>query len=175
MTRPATSRRSLPSVLPAIVGVLLVACAALVIVGVGLERSGEAGHADTGAVESAEHAEGENAEPGEESHDENTVHDEEALLGIPIESPPALVGLAVGSVGLALLVWRRPTRLVAGAVIVVSVGAGVLDVVEIGRQLSADRMGLAVLAVLIAVLRVVTVTGAAVLWRAAQPRAATST
>ncbi len=187
MTRPATRHRALSGVLPAVVGVLLVVCAALVIVGVSLERNGEDSHTDTGAVESTEHAEGENDGSGEETHDENAgrgentgrgedaVHDEEAVLGMRIESPAALAGLAVVSVGMALLVWRRPTRLVTAAVVVVSVGAGVLDAMEIGRQLSADRVGLAALAVVIAVLRLATVTGAAVLWRTTQPRTAQPT
>jgi hypothetical protein len=52
---------------------------------------------------------------------------------------------------------------------VVAVGAGVLEVADVARQLSADRAGLAVLPMLNAVLRVAIVAGAVVLWRAARP------
>lgn len=163
MTGPAAWRRTLP----AMIGALLVVCAALVIIGVSLEHGGDT-HTDTGAVESSEHTEteGEHAESGEQPHTEET------LLGAAIESPAALVGLGVVSVGLAALVWRRPTRPVAGAVIVFTIAAGVLDVVEISRQLSADRGGLAVLAMVIALLRVATLAGAAMLWRTMPARTA---
>jgi hypothetical protein len=152
--------------------------AALVIIGVSIERGGE-GHADTGAVESTERTEGEHAESSEGTHHEEpvhadaAVHKEETVLGMPIESPAALVGLAVVSLGLAVLVWRRPTRLVTGGVVVFTVAAGVLDVVEISRQVTADRAGLVVLAGLIVLLRVVTVAGAAMLWRTAGMRVTT--
>jgi hypothetical protein len=171
VTGPAAWRRALP----AVVGLLLVVCAALVIIGVTIERGGEA-HTDTGVASTghSEGAEGGHAETGgEQPHADSPAHQEgaaaEAVLGVPIESPAALVGLAVG---LAALVWRRPTRLVTGVVVVFTVAAGVLDVAEISRQLSADRAWLAVLAGLIAVLRVATLAGAAVLWRAAATRAA---
>jgi hypothetical protein len=76
-----------------------------------------------------------------------------------------LTGLAVVSVPLAAAVWRRLTRLVTGAMAVFTVGAGVFDAVEIGRQLSADRAGLAVLAGVIVLLRVATLAGAVTLSR----------
>lgn len=164
MTGPAAWRRTLP----AMIGALLVVCAALVIIGVSLERGGEQGHTDTGAVESSEHTETE----GEHAESREQPHTEETLLGAAIESPAALVGLGVVSVALAALVWRRPTRPVAGAVIVFTIAAGVLDVVEISRQLSADRGGLAVLAMVIALLRVATLAGAAMLWRTMPARTA---
>jgi hypothetical protein len=169
VTGPAAWRR----VLPATVGLLLVACAALVIIGLTIER-GSSPHVETGVVEPTQHsesAEGTQAETGDEQPPVNTAHSEsaegEAVLGVPIESPVALAGLAVVSVALAALVWRRATRPVTGVVIVFTVAAGALDVAEISRQLSGDRVGLAVLAGLIALLRVATVTGATVLWRAA--------
>jgi hypothetical protein len=168
VTRPVDWRRTLP----AVVGLLMVVCAAMVIIGVSIERGGE-GHADTGTVESTEHTEGEHAESSEGTHAEEPVHEEGAVLGVSIESLAALVGLAVVSVGLAVLVWRRPTRLVVGAVIVFTVSAGVLDVIEISRQVSADRASLVVLAGLIVLLRVATVACAAMLWRTAGTRVPT--
>jgi hypothetical protein len=113
---------AVPGRLRALVGVLLVVCAALVIIGVSLE--------------------GEEAESA-------------------AETPLPLIGLAVLSIVLAVWVWRWPSRVAVGAVIVVTTGAGVFDVVEVGRQLSADRAGLAVLAVVIVALRVVTLAAAA--------------
>jgi hypothetical protein len=75
--------------------------------------------------------------------------------------------LAVVSVGLAVLIWWRPSRPVAVTVAVVAVIAGVFDMIELIRHLSADRGGLAALAGLILALRVVTVAGAAMLLRRA--------
>jgi hypothetical protein len=58
-------------------------------------------------------------------------------------------------------------------VVVFAVAAGVLDVAEVSRQFTADRVGLAVLAMVVALLRVATVAGGAVVWRAAPSRVAT--
>lgn len=160
-------------VLPAVVGALLLVCASLVIVGVSIEHGSEAGsgtglavssehgQSHEGANEGAETAEPEHAGSGERIEAEGQA----SVLGVPIESPAALTGLAVVSVALAVLVWRRPTRLVVGGVVVFTVAAGVLDVAEIGRQFSGDRVDLAVLAMVIVLLRLTTLAGATVLWR----------
>ena len=78
-----------------------------------------------------------------------------------LESFWPLAGLAVASLGLAFLIWRQPTRLIAGAVIAFSAGAAVFDVLELTRQHS----GLVLLAVVIVILRLTTITAAALLWR----------
>ena len=163
-----TLRRNLPT----LVGLLLVLSAALVILGVSLERGSET---HSGNAEVAE-----TVERGHDEHggDESTGHaDEEA--GEPafvksLESPAVLAGLAVVSVGLAVLVWRRPNKPVTATVAVTATAAGVADVLELTRHLSAERTGLAVLAVVIVILRVLTVTGALVLWRNASRPASAS-
>jgi hypothetical protein len=150
--------------LPALVGVLLVVCAGLVIVGVAIERGGETDTHTGEVVESGEHVEAGHHDPAAEA-----THAEagESAMVEALESPAALAGLAVVSIGLAVLVWRRPIRAVVAAVVVVAVVAGVFDVIEFGRHLSGDRIGLALLAGSIAVLRVATVVGALLLWRPA--------
>ncbi len=84
---------------------------------------------------------------------ESSEAGESALLKAG-ESPAALAALAVLSVGLAALIWWRPTRLVAATVAVVAALAGVFDLIELIRHLSADRDGLAAMAGLILTLRV---------------------
>ncbi|HEV8560158.1 MAG TPA: hypothetical protein VGR06_27815 [Actinophytocola sp.] len=162
-----TGRSAWRRALPAAVGLLLVVCAALVIIGVLIERGGET-HTEGGVAATTEHTEGERAEPGEERPPAEDAGDE-TVVGIRLESPAALVGLAVVSVGLAVWLWRRPARPAAGVVTVFTVAAGVLDVAEISRQLAADQTGLVVLAGLIVLLRLVTVAGAVALWRSISP------
>jgi hypothetical protein len=158
--------------LPASVGLLLVLCAALVILGVSLERGGET-HTGTGEVTESvepgrhdEHAGDESSEHVDIERHADT-HDGESALAEALESPAALSGLAIVSLALAVLVWRRPTRWVTLTVAVASVAAGVADGIEVGRHLSADRSGLAVLAAAILLLRIITVAGAIMLWRTA--------
>jgi hypothetical protein len=119
-------------------------------------------------AETTEHTEGERAEPGEERPAAEDAGSE-TVAGIRLESPAALVGLAVVSVGLAVWLWRRPARPVTGVVIVFSVAAGVLDVAEISRQLAADQTGLVVLVGLTVLLRLVTVAGAVAVWPSLSP------
>ena len=148
--------------LPAAVAVLLVACAALVLLGATAEHRGTTETVDTSRSEQAEQAEhsaaGSGEVPGEQGKDET-------VLGVRVESPVALTGLALVSAGLALLVWRRPTRLVAAAVVAFALVAAVFDVAEIDRQLSAERTALALVAVAVVLLRAATVAGAVLIWR----------
>ena len=181
---PADGRR----LLPGIVGLLLIACAALVIAGVSIERGGE--NSDHRG-ETAEHVEtGHDEHPGGHGQDLPEAHQEQppgahesaraseaAESGVvrTLESPAALAALAVFSVGLAALIWWRPTRVIAAAVAVVTVIAGAFDLIELLRHLSADRAGLAALAGLILALRVVTVAGAVMLLRRAGPNTSATT
>jgi hypothetical protein len=156
--------------LSAIAGLLLIVCAALVIAGVSIERGGETG---TRSGETAEHVETDHEEqlPGAHKPSEHAQSEESGLVAA-LESPAALAALAVFSVGLAALIWWRPTRTVAAAVAVVAVIAGVFDLIELIRHVSADRIGLAALAGLILVLRLATVAAAVTLLRRAGRRAA---
>ncbi|WP_406051371.1 hypothetical protein [Kribbella sp. NBC_00889] len=79
---------------------------------------------------------------------------------------------------LAGLIWRRPTRWVAAAVVLFAAGAAVVDIREISHQATENRGSLAVLAAVIALAHVAVAVGAATLWRRAgsdrsQPRPAT--
>jgi hypothetical protein len=150
--------------LSAMVGLLLIVCAALVIAGVSIERGGES-HTPSG--ETAEHVEAGHEEQPEAHQPQAPSESAESGVVRTLESPVALAALAVVSVGLAALIWWRPTRPVAVTVAVVAVIAGVFDLIELIRHLSADRGGLAALAGLILALRVVTVAGAAMLLRRA--------
>lgn len=171
--------------LSAIAGLLLIVCAALVIAGVSIERGGETG---THSGETAEHVETDHEErpgshgqeppggheeqlPGAHNPSEHAESEESGVVAA-LESPAALAALAVFSVGLAALIWWRPTRTVAAAVAVAAVIAGVFDLIELIRHVSADRVGLAALAGLILVLRLATVAAAVTLLRRAGRRAA---
>jgi hypothetical protein len=59
------------------------------------------------------------------------------VLGVRIESPAAVTGAAIVSVALEGLIWRRPTRWVTAAVVLVAAGAAALDVAEIRRIAAA--------------------------------------
>jgi hypothetical protein len=164
--------------LSALAGLLLIVCAALVIAGVSIERGGETG---THSGETAEHVETDHPEETPGAHEDQlpaapapSGHAESEESGVvgALESPAALAALAVFSVGLAALIWWRPTRAVAAAVAVVAAIAGALDLTELVRHVSADRGGLAALAGLILVLRMATVAIAVMLWRRAGERAA---
>lgn len=164
-------------VLPAVVAMLLLACAALLIAGGSIEKSTESGtHAapETSVVETPGHNErAEHSAEGAVPEQTGEGGPGESVLGVPLESPAALAAMAVVSVALALL-GRPPIRVVTGAVVMFAVAAGVLDVAEVVRQVAADRTGLAALAALIALLRAAILVGAALLWRAARSRPTTS-
>jgi hypothetical protein len=152
--------------LPAVLALLLVAAAALLVVGVSLER----GDRDAAAA----------TRSGEVGPDESTGEGEaaghtgaaaaEAPLGLPLESTGAVAALVVGSLALAAAVWRRPVRLVLGVVAAFAIVAGVLDVTEASHQLDDSHTGLAALAGAIATTRVLVVLGAGWLWRTADGR-----
>ena len=155
-----------------IVAVLLVAAAALLILGVVFER-----HTESGAEHPVVAATGERQES---HHDESTegTHAEpatapgnrggeaaERLTGISVESTWVVALGAVASLALAVAVWLRPNRPVIAMVVTFTAAALVLDMVEISHQLGADRIGLAALAGVIAALRVATIAGSAYLYR----------
>jgi hypothetical protein len=155
-----------------IVAGLLVAAAALLILGVVFE-----GHTESGAEHPVVAATG---EPQEGHHDESTegTHAEpatgpdnpggeaaERLTGISVESTLVVTLGAVASIALAVAVWLRPSRPVLAMVVTFTAAALVLDTLEISHQLRADRIALAALAGVIAALRVATIAGSAYLYR----------
>jgi hypothetical protein len=98
------------------------------------------------ASEPAEHSDTDgHAEGAEEHAAEQSTHTEpanETVLGVRIESPAAVTGAAIVSVALEGLIWRRPTRWVTAAVVLVAAGAAALDVAEISHQATENRGGL---------------------------------
>jgi hypothetical protein len=119
------------------------------------------------ASEPAEHSDTDgHAEGAEEHAAEQSTHTEpanETVLGVRIESPAAVTGTAIVSVALEGLIWRRPTRWVTAAVVLVAAGAAALDVAEIRRIAAAW----AALATVIALTHLAVVAGAVILWRRA--------
>lgn len=167
------SRSELRGRLPAVLALLLAACAVLLIIGVSIEHSSASDRHDArpAAADQYKHegegeGEGEHAGEGTEAHTEQAGSESsETVLGVSIESPGTVGAMTVVSVALAALVWRRPTRPVTAVLVAFAVGAGVLDVAEVGHQVTEDRMGLASLAALIAALRLLVLVGAVALWR----------
>ncbi|WP_146221067.1 hypothetical protein [Mycolicibacterium moriokaense] len=152
--------------------VLLVAAAALLVVGVLLERHTESGAEHPVVATSGEQQESHRGESTEGTHAEGGTapgsHDGEAaeqLTGINVESAWVVALGAIVSIALAVAVWRRPNRAVSATVVAFAAAALVLDVLEINHQIGADRIGLAALAGVIAALRVATVIGGAYLFR----------
>lgn len=139
-----------------VLGVLLVAAAALFAFGIGTE--GDVHHRTTGASsierEASESSEsGEAGEPSGAPVEGRAVAETgERVLGVNLESTP-LVALAVAaSIVLAVVTWRRgdPWLLVVTAVF--AAGFSVLDVAEFSHQLARPAAMLAAVAAIIAVL-----------------------
>jgi hypothetical protein len=154
------------------VAVLLVAAAALLILGVAFERHAESGAehpvvAATGEPQEGHHdesTEGTRAEPGT-APDNPGGKAAERLTGISVESTWVVALGAIASIALAVAVWLRPSRPVIAMVVTFTAAALVLDTLEIGHQLGADRIALAAIAGGIAALRVATIVGSAYLYR----------
>jgi hypothetical protein len=191
------SQRALRS-LPAAAAALLLLSTALLVLGVVLENRGEpATSSAPGSTPSGSTSQPiEQGEP--EAHQESGAHEEpghqgdnadthasdaasgETVLGVPIESPGAVAAAVIVSVALAVLVWRRPNRPVTTVVALAAAGAVVLDLAEVGHQISENRDGLAAFAALVATGHLAVVIAAAIMWRRAtsghhqtQPDAAT--
>ena len=141
---------------------LLVAAAALFVIGVASER-GDEGHeeatetAQVAQREAAEHAEGaghdESAEAtaaassnGARRHDESG----ETLLGVDVESTPLVVAAVVVSLGLALAVWLRRDRWLLWVTAGFAAVFALFDVAEIVRQINERRAAIAVVAIVVA-------------------------
>lgn len=156
---------------PRLVAILLLLAATLVIVGVSIETAQP--HADAGAAsehnESEEHGETTEGEGMQEGPGEKGLEGAK-LLGIPLESPLFIGGLAAASIALAALVWLRPGRVSAALVIVFSIGAGIFDVSEIQHQGAEGATALLALATVVVALRVLAVVGGVAMLRDASDR-----
>ena len=154
---------------------LLAVSTVLFAVGVAAERS----DADTHAPEAAQTAAGEAAETreeaGEAEFDEGhaepasgeTRSEDERVLGIDLESTPLVVLAVLAGLGLAALTATRFGRLRGFllAVALVALAGAALDVREVLLQLDESRTGVALVAMMVAVLHL---AAAAVSGRLAQ-------
>ena len=149
---------------------LLAASTALFVVGVIAERSSTDAHTEPASAhdgESGEAArepagareEGEASSAGEAGHAEaaaGKTHTDtnEAVLGVDIESTPLIVLAVVLGLVLPALVATRFGRLpdVLAAVAAVALVWAALDVREVVHQLDGSRTGIAVVAIVVAVL-----------------------
>lgn len=154
---------------PRIVAILLLLAAALVVVGISVESAqGPTESSVTSEhTESGEVGEG-HVEPGTGAGLEGAT-----LLGIPLESPLFIGGLAATSVALAVAIWLRPGWATAALTIAFSIGAGVFDIAEIQHQATEGTGGLLAVLALVVALRILTIAGSIVILRdrAAQLRA----
>ena len=155
---------------------LLAASSALFAVGVTAERS----EADTHAPEAAQtEAEGEAAETHEEAGEAEseagqaepasgeTSSEDERVLGIDVESTPLVVLAVPAGLALAALTATRSGRLPGFllAVALITLAWAALDVREVLHQLDESRTGVAIVAIIVAVLHL---AAAAVSGRLAQ-------
>ena len=147
------------------VAVLLVATAALLVLGIVLERHAESGaeqHEVSAIV--GEQGESHHDESGGEAHAEPDAPADGADAGesvtvVALESPWVVALGTTAAIALAVAVWRRPTRPVNAVVVAFTVAAVVFDLLEIGHQASEGRIGLVVLAGVIVALRAATSQG----------------
>lgn len=177
------TERTARSPLAAGIAILLLATAALFVIGASIERNSAAEHTETsqGASDpiagegTAAHEEQEGAGTGEGQSAAHTDGSGKATEAVeteplaPLEAPAAAVGLVVVSILLAAAVYFRPSRLALAVVAIVTVVAASLDVVELIHQVKEAREGIAVLVAVILLLRIATLAGTARLWKRLSP------
>lgn len=156
--------------LPTLIAVLLVASAALFGIGVALERhavksdrhaSAESGaHTETGAEGNGETNAGKG---GKTATPIGSGTPSERVLGIPVESTATVAVAVIFSLLLAVAAWRRPKAVVLLAAAIFAAAAAVLDIAEIGHQLSENRAGIAALAGLVAALHLAVIAASGML------------
>ena len=140
--------------LRAVLALLLVATAILFAIGATIERSQR--HTESGTAEtskSASHAEGSTSEAGEEaespeaaSGEETATESNEDLLGVDVESIPAIIGAVAVALLLAAAVWWRRERPWLWATLAFGLVFTAGDVREVVHQLDESRTGVAVIA-----------------------------
>jgi Flp pilus assembly protein TadB len=136
-----------------IISILLLATAALFVLGVVIERRDE-NHLESTEL-SATGAHDESVEGRQEPESEaaqSSAHEEQVtrVLGINAESTPLVVLAVAASVLLAILTWRSDSRLILTVVGLIAAGFTVFDLAEVVHQLDESRGGLAFTAALIA-------------------------
>ena len=164
----ATGRQGLS--LPLIVALLLAVSAGLFAAGVAVEHASATPYAAAGSGTHAESGE-EGGESGEQKERATPVAGAasgtsgERVWGIAVESPVTVTVAVVVSLLLAAAVWRRPRRPVLAVAAVFAIGATVFDIAEVSHQVHEERVGIAALAVLVALLHLAAAVAAGVLLR----------
>ena len=140
--------------LRAALALLLVATAIVFAIGTTIERSQR--HTESGSAKTSEsesHAEGSGSEAGDEtgsaeasSSAEKTGTASEHVLGVDVESIPAIIGAVALAVLLAAAVWWRRERIWLWATLVFGLAFIAGDVRKVFHQLDESRTGVAVIA-----------------------------
>lgn len=157
----------------AVVAALIATAATLLVVAVLIERPAETGQIPPPAATSEQqegHHYGESSEGTHRDSTPSAVRDGEAVeraTGINLEAPWIVALGTFASIGCAVALWRRPTRPVIAAVAAFTTAAVILDALEVGHQIGEDRIALAILAGMIAAVRVAAIAGSAYLYRTA--------
>ena len=143
-----------------LLSVLLLAGAALFVIGVAAERNRESNHQDhetaaahVEAAEEAEHDEAAEAAERSTTADEAAERgeDQETVLGINVEGTPLVVIGALASVAFAALVWFRREHLLLWTVAAFAALSTVFDVAELAHQINEHRTGIALIAAVLAI------------------------
>jgi hypothetical protein len=131
---------------------LLLATAVLFVVGVVLERGDEHHAGGTGQSEASEHRGDSEPERGGElaAHNEAGESNEARVLGIDAEATPLVFAAVLVSIALAALVWFSDSTALLGIVAIVAVVFAVFDIAEVFHQIDESRIGLAIMAALVA-------------------------
>lgn len=158
------------NILRLLIGLMIISTI-LFVVGLTLERAGEAGEGAGAHNEAEEPQQSENAEAREEGeeaeeHEENSeagqageasgVVEEahsETILGIDLESPTLVMAAVVVWLILTVALWRFGSRLLI-PIIIVALATALFDGLEVVTQINRGNIGLAALAALITILHI---------------------
>ncbi len=144
----------------------------LFVIGVSLERSGEASESSEVHVESELEEQEETAETYEENSEivesgEREEFHSETILGIDLESPVLVRAAVVVWLALTLGLWLIGSRLLM-PIIIVALGTAFVDALEVINQLNRSNIGIALLAGFITVLRITVAVLAYRAWSASR-------
>ena len=153
--------------LRAAMATLLVAATLLFVVGIFIERGGSSaptphleatsppvaasaaphveGSGEAGGEASESHAPAATAESAGEAAGHTETGSSEAIFGIDPEAPALVAFAVILSLLAAFLVWRDGRRLVLGGAVVIALGFGGLDLLEVSHQ---AREGTALLVII---------------------------
>lgn len=157
---------------------LLFAATLAFVLGVSLERNAVGTESPTTSIQTSGGTIGESGGEAQENKEKAGgpadspagVEGSERVLGVDLESLPAVIVMVGLSVLLAAAAWWRPARAVLIIAVLFCTGALLLDLVEVSRQISQNSPGIAAVAVLVALLHAM--AGASAGMAAAAPHGA---